>query len=78
MIKNCPTAECCYYCIPLGPLQFALCMINPISCVFCFQPVERARRACITRCTPILQPLGYKVSVPDFDLEDAVIFEPGM
>ena len=76
--KNCPTAECCYWCIPLGPLQSALCIMNPISCVFCIQPVERARRACITRCTPILRPLGYKVSVPDFDWEDAVIFEPGM
>ena len=76
--KNCPTAECCYWCIPLGPLQSALCIINPISCVFCIQPVERARRACIATCTPILRPLGYKVSAPDFDWEVAVIFEPGM
>ena len=75
--KNCPTAECCYWCIPLGPLQFALCVMNPITCVFCIQPVERAKRACIARCTPILRPLGYKVSVRDWAMDEPIIFEPG-
>ena len=74
--KNCPDAEGCYWCVPLGPLQFLLCVINPISCVLCIQPVERAKRACVATCTPILRPLGYKVSVPDFALDDAIIFEP--
>ena len=76
--KNCPFAGLCYWGIPLGPLQFLLCFANPITWLFCFNPVERARRACIFRCTPILQPLGYKVSVPSIAMDDAVIFEPGM
>ena len=74
--KNCPDCEGVYWCVPLGPLSFFLCLINPISCVFCIHPVEQAKRACIAKCTPILQPLGYKVSAPTFDLDDAVVFEP--
>ena len=76
--KNCPVADCCFWCFPLGPLQSLLCFANPITWVFCINPVERAKRACIVRCTPILQPLGYKVSVPSIAMDDAVIFEPGM
>ena len=74
--KNCPFAQCCYWCVPFGPLQAFLCLFNPISCVFCIQPVERAKRACIAQCTPILRPLGYKVSVRDWALDEPVIFEP--
>ena len=36
-------AECCYWCIPGGPIQCALCMLNPITCVLCMAPVDKAK-----------------------------------
>ena len=74
--KNCPGLECCYFCVPGGPIQMCLCMINPCSCVLCFQPVEEAKKACKLKCTAILMQCGYKCRYEDCDFDDAIIFEP--
>ena len=75
--KNCPFAQLCYWCIPLGPLQFLLCFANPITWVSCIIPVESAKKALLMRLARLLQPLGYKVDFPD-DIDDTVVFEPGV
>ena len=75
--KNCPFAQLCYWCIPLGPLQFLLCFANPITWVSCIIPVESAKKALLMRLPRLLQPLGYKVDFPD-DMDDTVVFEPGV
>ena len=75
--KNCPFAQLCYWCIPLGPLQFLLCFANPITWVSCIIPVENAKKELLMRLPRLLQPLGYKVDFPD-DMDDTVVFEPGV
>merc|ERR1719198_1275173 len=47
--KNCPALECCYFCVPGGPIQCCLCMINPVTCILCIQPVEEAKKKCKQR-----------------------------
>ena len=74
--KNCPALECCYFCIPCGPIQCALCLINPVTCIVCIGPVERAKKACTAKCNAILQPIGYQATAPDSMMEDIIIFEP--
>ena len=59
--KSSPAAEFIYYCVPGGPLQTCLCLLNPITCVVCIGPVDRARTACKLKCTAILFKYGYKV-----------------
>ena len=74
--RNCSGLECIYWCVPGGPLQTCCCLCNPITCIMCIQPVERAKKECKLKCTPILAKYGYTVSLPEFDMEDSVIFEP--
>ena len=72
--KACPGLETLYYCFPGGPIQCALCLVNPCTCILCSGPVEKARKACRDKCTTILSKYQYKVRLPDF--EDDIIFEP--
>ena len=32
-----------YWCVPGGPLQWVLCMFNPVSCIVCICPMESAK-----------------------------------
>jgi len=73
--KDCPSLECFYWCVPGGPVQCALCLLNPVTCVVCIRPVEKAKRACKATCNPILSPYGYTVQIPD-GTEDFVVFAP--
>jgi hypothetical protein len=73
--KNCPGMECCYYCIPGGPIQCCLCLLNPFTLFVILPPVNKAKRDCTERCNAILRPYGYQASAPD-GLEDVIRFEP--
>lgn len=73
--KDCPELEGLYFCFPGGPIQCALCLINPCTCILCLRPLDTAKKACRDKCTPILSRYQYEVRLPD-DFDDPIIFEP--
>ena len=38
------SSQCCYYCVPLGPIQTCVCLLNPITCIVCFGPDDSSRK----------------------------------
>jgi len=56
--KNCGESaalcECCYWCVPLGPLQMILCMLSPCSWVLCILPEDRAAKKTNAAVTDVL------------------------
>ena len=62
---DCPACECVYYCIPGGPIQCVLCMLNPVTCIVCFGPVESAKKAAKAKIEPIIGKYGLKLRFAD-------------
>eukprot|EP01052_Picozoa_sp_SAG31_P012489 SAG31_NODE_732_length_12494_cov_3.395482_3_plen_517_part_00 len=62
---RCPAMEGVYWCCPLGPLQFILCLLNPITCIFCICPQEKAKKACLAACNHSLDPIGVAIEIKD-------------
>ena len=54
--------EGCYFCCPLGPLQTALCMLNPCTWVLCFNPAEEAKAKASTGVADVLSKHGVQSS----------------
>ena len=57
---DCPVCECVYFCVPGGPIQCLLCMVNPITCICHFMPVEAAKKAAKSKIDPIVSKYGLK------------------
>ena len=67
-------AQCCYFCVPGGPVQCVLCVLNPISCVVCFMPHANSQKASAEKITGILQKYGLKcTSIKDEDASSSEI-----
>ena len=56
-----PTAECIFYCCPLGPLQTACCFCNPIAWIVCFMPFESAKTRAKEKMNAIVLKYGLEV-----------------
>lgn len=57
------TCECCYWCVPLGPFQMVLCMLNPCSWVLCMLPEERASKKTNAAIMDVLVKYGVHCAV---------------
>ena len=66
---DCPSGsmcECCYFCCPGGPLQALLCICNPVTCILCLQPVEKAKEAGKSALNaPVLYKYGLELKYAD-------------
>jgi hypothetical protein len=49
-----------------------MCMINPISCIFCIQPQEKAKKQCLESCSRILNPFGASIKIKGSATEEEV------
>ena len=63
---NAPGAECCYFCMPGGPIQFLLCLLNPITCCLYASQGKKKREA-----VKIVQPILEQRSI-DFKIEEGM------
>ena len=63
---NAPGAECCYFCMPGGPIQFLLCLLNPITCCL-YASQGKKKREAVKRVQPILEQRSI-----DFKIEEGM------
>ena len=57
-------AECCYFCIPGGPIQYALCMLNPVTCCL-YGAQEEKKKEAIQTAKPILEQRCVDLQIKD-------------
>ena len=57
--------------VPGGPVQCVLCIMNPITCCLCFQPVEKAKSAAKSASGTTLAKYGLCLKF-DSDLEGEI------
>eukprot|EP00928_Gymnodinium_smaydae_P040620 TRINITY_DN27534_c0_g1_i2.p1 TRINITY_DN27534_c0_g1~~TRINITY_DN27534_c0_g1_i2.p1 ORF type:complete len:176 (-),score=24.90 TRINITY_DN27534_c0_g1_i2:304-831(-) len=62
---NYPTCECIYWCVPLGPVQTCLCMLNPISWCCCILPAQKANERAASNINDILGKYGILAKIED-------------
>ena len=62
---DCPCCELAYWCIPLGPVQSVLCILNPVTCILCIRPMEAAKTAAKAKIEPIVGKYGLKFRIDD-------------
>ena len=72
---NASCAECCYFCIPGGPIQCVLCLFNPITwCLYRSQ--DKKKKEAIQTVKPILEQRSVDLKmIEDKELKLWVIFE---
>ena len=77
--KNCGGAEsgslcqCCYLCVPLGPLQMYLCLANPCTWALCITPAAEAATKATAEIDDVLNKHGVQCRV-NTDDDDKVEF----
>eukprot|EP00931_Biecheleriopsis_adriatica_P106300 TRINITY_DN8077_c0_g1_i1.p1 TRINITY_DN8077_c0_g1~~TRINITY_DN8077_c0_g1_i1.p1 ORF type:complete len:191 (-),score=25.54 TRINITY_DN8077_c0_g1_i1:193-765(-) len=62
---SCPTCECIYWCVPLGPIQTCLCLCNPVTWCCCIWPAETANKQATSQINDILGKYGIVTKVED-------------
>jgi hypothetical protein len=67
-------AECCYFCIPGGPIQYALCMLNPVTCCL-YGAQEEKKKEAIQTAKPILEQRCVDLQIKDKVGKPWAIFE---